>query len=175
MKNLVAGARVVHPKRMSVIPLLRHASSQREGLCGPYALTTVLRHHGDRVSERTIERLARATHEHGTTPAGMARAARARGFRVRTKQWADFSDLAKEVRRGVPPIVLWFSESEGHYSIVTGMTKRSLLLVDQGARGVIRKIPRDVFRRVWFDFSTSGPEKHARLYGRWMMVVEPKK
>ena len=147
-------------------------SRERPGLCGPFALAALLRFYGDRVSLPTLARLCRATRARGTTPDHLATAARARGFQVRTKRWADIADLARVLHRGLPPIVLWFSEDEGHYSIVVGLDPRSVALADPEL-GRIRRLSRQMFRRVWFDFSTSGPEKGATLYARWMLVVEP--
>lgn len=147
---------------------------EQPGLCGPYALRAVLKFHGDRVSIATLTQLCRATRARGTTPERLAAAARARGFRTRVNAWADFDGLAGSLRRGLPPIVLWFSEDEGHYSAVAGLDRTSIALADPEL-GRVRKMPRNVFRRVWFDFSTSGPEKTSRLYARWMLVVEPKK
>ncbi|TSC72111.1 MAG: putative fusion protein (N:peptidase-C:desuccinylase) [Parcubacteria group bacterium Gr01-1014_38] len=151
------------------VPLAR----ERPGLCGPYTLAAVLRFHGDRASLAILTRLCRATRARGTSPERLAAAARARGFRTCVKAWADFGDLAAALRRGLPPIVLWFSGDEGHYSAVSGLDRTSVALADPEL-GKIRRMPRDVFRRVWFDFSTSGPEKTSRLYARWMLVIEPR-
>lgn len=146
---------------------------ERPGLCGPYTLAAVLRFHGDRVSLAELMRLCRATRARGTSPRDLAAAARARGFRTRVQEWAEMSNLAAALRRGLPPIVLWFSGDEGHYSAVVGLDRQSVSLADPEL-GRVRRLPRDAFRRVWFDFSTSGPEKASRLYARWMLVVEPK-
>lgn len=146
---------------------------EQPGLCGPYALRAVLKFHGDRVSLAALVRLSRATRGSGTTPENLAAAARARGFRTRVRAWAELADLAAELRRRLPPIVLWFSGDEGHYSAVVGLDRRYVVLADPEL-GRVRKLPRDVFRRVWFDFSTSGPEKGAKLFARWMLVIEPR-
>ena len=147
---------------------------QPPGLCGPYTLAAVLRFHGDRVSFARLARLCHATRARGTTPEHLIAAARARGFRTHVKQWAEITDLAVFLRRRLPPIVLWFSEDEGHYSVVVGLDRRFIWLADSEL-GKVRRMPRDVFRRVWFDFSTNGPEKTSRLYARWMLGIEPKK
>jgi len=146
---------------------------QRSDHCGPYALEAVLRFYGDKISPAALSRLCR-TNRHGTSPENLAAAARARGFTVKTKEWAEINDLIKELRRGFPPIVLWFSENEGHYSVIVGADRQFITLADPEL-GKNRKLSRSVFRRVWFDFSTSGPERHSRLYARWMMTIKPKK
>lgn len=90
------------------------------------------------------------------------------------KRWAELSDLAASVRAGLPPLVLWFSEVEGHYSVVVGLDRQNVFLADPEL-GRVRRLPRRVFRQVWFDFATSGPEKGAKLYARWMLVVKPER
>ena len=157
---------------MKALPV--RVEREQPGLCGPYALAAVLRFHGDRVPITTLAKLARATRAHGTMPEHLVAAARARGFRTRIRRWADLNNLAAALRRRLPPIVLWFSEDEGHYSVVAGLDRRFVTLADPELGGT-RKIARSVFCRVWFDFSTSGPEKHSTLYARWMLVVEPRK
>lgn len=151
------------------VPVIR----QTRGLCGPYALAAVLRFYGRTISLKELVRLSGATRQHGTPPEGLLRAARRLGFSARSKRWAEIGDLTQAVSRGTPPLVLWFSIDEGHYSVVVGVDRTHVDLVDPEL-GRTRKIPRDAFRRTWFDFSTSGPEKGARLYARWMLLVEPK-
>lgn len=152
------------------LPLQR----ERPGLCGPYTLAAVLRFHGYRTSIRKLTRLCQATRAQGTAPEHLAAAARACGFRAQETSWADFRDLAAALRRGLPPIVLWFSETEGHYSVVAGLNRASIALADP-QWGKVRRMSRSTFRRIWFDFSTSGPERSSRLYARWMLVVAPRR
>lgn len=122
-------------------------------------------------------RRARTTLSRDAAARDESREPRARGPhkgipRARAGRWAELRDLQAALRSSLPPIVLWFSESEGHYSVVVGLDRRQVVLADPEIGG-LRRLPRNVFRRVWFDFSTSGPECGATLYARWMMVVEP--
>lgn len=147
---------------------------QKEGYCGPQALAAVLHYYGDHISVDALARLCKTTSTEGTEPENLVGATKSRGFRAQTKLWAEIKDLESAVRRKRPPIVLWFSETEGHYSVVVGLNRREVFLADPEL-GAVRTFPRNVFRRLWFDFSTDGPEKHSRLYARWMMTVEPQR
>lgn len=158
------------PRSVKLLPV--PVKKQTEGACGPYALASVLQYFGRPASIARLKTLAKTSRKHGTTPANMARAVQKLGFNVRVKEWAELPDLQRTLEHRLPPIVLWFSENEGHYSAVVGMDRRFVSLADPEL-GMVRKLSKAAFRRTWFDFSTSGPERHSRLYARWMMVVEP--
>lgn len=164
---------MVNQYSMSLRRLEVPIAKQAPSMCGPYALAAVLRYYGDRVSVSRLIHLTKATVEDGTEPENMVAAARARGFHVFVRAWAELNDLEEALRHQQPPIVLWFSVDEGHYSVVVAVSKRFLYLADP-EYGRIHRLPRDVFRRTWFDFDTSEYELHTRVYARWMMVVEPK-
>ena len=84
------------------------------------------------------------------------------GFKVEIKNNSSFKDIEKWLKKGAPVIVDWFTrgrndypESEtadGHYSVVCGLDDKFIYLQDPEI-GKIRKIKRDDFMRVWFDFS----------------------
>ncbi len=156
---------------MDLLPVRAHIQSP--GDCGPRALESVLTYFGRSVPLRTIRVLCKTTRARGTTPENLVRAARALGFHPLVIEWAELHDLADAVRKRLPPLVLWFSENEGHYSAVAGINRRFVYLADPEI-GAVRRLPAETFRRVWFDFSTNGPEKRSRLYARWMMMLEPR-
>lgn len=156
---------------MRVLPV--RIRRQTAGACGPYALQAVLLYHGVRVPARRLARLLGTTRAHGTPPPRLETAARSLGFTVWSRQWAELRDLQRALKLNRPPLVLWFSEYEGHYSVVVGLDRRFVSLADPEL-GRVRKLSRRSFRRCWFDFSTDGPEKRSRLYPRWMLVVEPR-
>jgi len=145
---------------------------QTAGACGPYALASVLKYLNVPVTIARLSKLTKMTRRYGTPPGNMVRAVQRLGFQVRFKEGAELKDLQNALKKKLSPIVLWFSEDEGHYSAVVGMDRWFVYLADPEL-GRVRKLRRAMFRRVWFDFVTSGPEKHSRLYTRWMMVVEP--
>lgn len=69
-------------------------------------------------------------------------------------------DIAKWLEKGVPPIVDWFTAGraesdgvvpDGHCSVGTGLDDDCIYLQDPEI-GCIRKLARDDFLSVWFDF-----------------------
>lgn len=129
--------------------------------CGPASLKIVLDYYGVSKSEKELVMLVRVTKRLGTDEKGLAKAARQLGFKVVVKNNSSFDDIEKWLGRGVPPIVDWFtrgradySDSEvadGHYSVVCGIDSKYIYLQDPEIGG-IRKIEKNDFKRVWFDF-----------------------
>lgn len=131
------------------------------GMCGPASLKIVLDYYGIDKSERELAELTKTKARLGTNDKGIERAAKKLGFKVVIKNNSSFADIEKWLKKGVPPIVNWFtrgrqdySDSEvadGHYSVVCGLDDAHIYLQDPEIGG-IRKITREDFKRVWFDF-----------------------
>lgn len=124
---------------------------QTAGLCGPASLKMVFDYYGVSVPEAQIAKAAGATRKKGVTPKGLVRAARKFGFRAVFKENGTFFDIRRFIRQGIPVIVDWFSEDEGHYSVVVGIDAKNIILIDPELGGR-RKMPLKKFLRVWFDF-----------------------
>jgi predicted double-glycine peptidase len=134
---------------------------QTPGYCGPASLKMVLDYYDVRVTEKKLAQLAGHTKTHGVTDQDIKRVAEHFGFKVEIKNNCTFSDIKKYLKKGVPPIVDWFSGSpvdctdqdiaDGHYSAVVGLDQKYIYLQDpELAR--IRCLKRKDFFRVWFDF-----------------------
>ncbi|MCX6712966.1 MAG: cysteine peptidase family C39 domain-containing protein [Candidatus Vogelbacteria bacterium] len=131
-------------------------------MCGPASLKIVLGYFGVEKSEKELAKLCGATKKLGVDVAGITRAAGKLGFKVTVKNNSSFADIEKWLNKGVPPIVNWFTRgrrecpdsetADGHYSVVCGLDKNYIYLQDPEIGG-IRKIKRNDFLRVWFDFA----------------------
>ena len=132
------------------------------GMCGPASLKIVFDYFGINKNEKELAKLAGTTKSLGTNVDGLILAAKRSGFKISVKNNSSFVDIEKWLAKGVPPIVDWFtrgrqdySESDvadGHYSVVCGIDKKFIYLQDPEI-GNIRKIEKDDFKRVWFDFA----------------------
>ena len=132
-----------------------------QGMCGPASLKIVLAYYGVDKSEKELAKLSGWNKKLGIDEKGARKAAEALGFRVKIKNNSSFSDIANWLKKGVPVIVDWFTvgrndypESEmadGHYSVVCGLDDKFIYLQDPEI-GRARKIKRNDFMRVWFDF-----------------------
>ncbi len=130
-------------------------------ICGPASLKIVLRYYGIEKGERELAKISGKS-SLGIDVNGFSKVAREFGFKIIIKDNCSFSDIEKWLAKDVPPIVDWFtkgrqdySESEvadGHYSVVCGIDKNYIYLQDPEIGG-IRKIKKNDFMKVWFDFS----------------------
>ncbi|HUY69815.1 MAG TPA: C39 family peptidase [Candidatus Tyrphobacter sp.] len=130
-------------------------------MCGPASLKMVLAYWGLQKSESELARLLGVKKGLGTDDKSLKLAAEKHGFKVKIKNNASFADLERWLGKGVPVMVDWFSRGrldyplsavpDGHYSVVVGLDKTHIYLQDPEIGG-LRKITRDDFGRVWFDF-----------------------
>lgn len=133
------------------------------GMCGPAALKIVLGFYGVEKSEAELAELTNCDRDLGTTASDIKRAAESLGFKVEIKDNSTFADIHAWLSRGVPVIVDWFTcgrddyaaeikVPDGHYSVVYGLDDEYIYLQDPEI-GRERKLKRQAFERVWFDFS----------------------
>lgn len=132
------------------------------GMCGPASLKIVFDYYGVNRSEKEIAKLAGTTKIMGMDVDGLARVVQQLGFKVAVKNNSNFIDIERWLTKGVPPIVDWFTRgrqdysdadvADGHYSVVCGIDDKYIYLQDPEI-GRIRKIKKNDFKRVWFDFS----------------------
>ncbi len=97
----------------------------------------------------------------GTSDKGLKRAAEGLGFTVEIKNNSTFDDIRRWLDKKVPVIVNWFTRGridyeieevpDGHLSVVVGLDDEYIYLQDPEI-GALRKISRDDFMKVWFDF-----------------------
>ncbi|MEK7540941.1 MAG: C39 family peptidase [Patescibacteria group bacterium] len=130
-------------------------------MCGPASLKIVLEYYGVNKSEEELAKIAGHKKKLGIDEKGIKTAAEKLGFKVKIKNNSSFKDIEKWLKKGVPVIVDWFtrgrtdygdsSTSDGHYSVVMGLDDNSIYLQDPEI-GEMRKLKREDFMRVWFDF-----------------------
>ena len=131
-------------------------------MCGPASLKIILAYYGIEKSEQELAILTRCDTEVGISDADIVDALES--FRLKTfvKNEADFSDIEMWLEKKVPLIVNWFTRGrsdyddsevpDGHYSVVIGLDNTHIYLQDPEI-GHERKIAREDFFNVWFDFS----------------------
>lgn len=113
----------------------------------------------------------------------IARAAKSLGLKVQIENESTFNDIERWLQKGVPVIVDWFTRgrsdyedsevADGHYSVVAGLDDEYIYLQDPEI-GNIRKIEREDFMKVWFDF-TGHYIKSDELIIRQLIAIYPDK
>ncbi len=131
------------------------------GMCGPASLKIVLGYYGAEKSEKELAKLCQHDKNMGVDDEKIRKAAENLGLKVKIKNNSTYKDVENWLDKKVPVIVNWFTKgrqdypefevSDGHYSVVAGLDKKFIYLQDPEI-GKIRKLKRDDFMRVWFDF-----------------------
>jgi ABC-type bacteriocin/lantibiotic exporter with double-glycine peptidase domain len=142
---------------------------QSGGYCGPASLKIVLDFYGLRKSEKALAELSGASRERGVSGRSLVSTARKLGFDAHMKTNSTLKEL-EELTRETPVIVDWLHPSEeGHYSVVVGVTKGKVVMVDP-YEGNIVKMSRREFDKRWYDFY--GDRPRGKYITRRMIVVE---
>ena len=129
--------------------------------CGPASLKIVLDYYGIRKTEKELAKMTGWNKDLGVDDKGIKKAAEALGFKVKIKNNSNYSDIQKWLDKEVPVIVDWFTRGrndctdsdipDGHSSVVAGLDNKFIYLQDPEI-GKIRKLNREDFMTVWFDF-----------------------
>jgi predicted double-glycine peptidase len=130
-------------------------------MCGPASLKIVLEYYGVNKSEEELAVLCKVKKGLGTDDKGIKTAAEKLGFKIKIKNNSSYKDIENWLKKDVPVIVNWFTKgradysdsaiADGHYSVVMGLDDKFIYLQDPEL-GAMRKIIRNDFMRVWFDF-----------------------
>lgn len=147
---------------------------QLEGYCGPACLKMIFEYYGVDTTGNAIAKIAGSTHTYGTSLAGLKKAAKSYGFSLTHKDNSSLKDIRHFLDEGVPIIVAWFYETEGHFSIVTGFDKKKIYLMDPYVGKEI-SMPSDIFMKLWFDFPFPYPKTKADIRLRRLIIVQPTK
>ncbi len=134
---------------------------ENPGMCGPASLKMVLDYYGVEKSEKELALLCDSSPELGTSAEKIKSAAEELEFKAEIKENSNFEDIQKWLDKKVPAIVDWFTRggdnytdsdiADGHYSVVVGLDEKVIYLQDPEI-GRLRKIKKDDFMKVWFDF-----------------------
>jgi len=145
-----------------LLPLKPFQETLHTSMCGPASLKMVLAYYGIEKTEQELAQLCGIDSKLGTRVEGIIKAAESLGFTAELKNNSTFEDIQAWLGKKIPVIVDWFTRgradyhngetADGHYSVVVGLDDKYIYLQDPEI-GTIRKIERDDFTRVWFDFN----------------------
>lgn len=155
----------------------------RGSYCGPASLKMVLGYWGINKSEEEVAVACNRNPDLGTDDMSLKKAAESYGLRVEIENNASFDSVQKWLDRRVPVIVNWFTRGrrgygdeevpDGHYSVVVGLDDTHIYLQDPEI-GHLRKLERDDFMRVWFDFKPAHITSWDDMIIRQIVAVYPK-
>lgn len=150
-------------------------------MCGPASLKIILNYYGVDKSEEEIAKLCKVKKGLGVDDKSIKTAAEKLGFNATIKNNSTFKDIEKWLKKDVPVIVNWFtrgrtdygdsSVADGHYSVVMGLDDKHIYFQDPEL-GSMRKIERDDFMRVWFDFKGKYIKPNELIVRQIIIVVK---
>lgn len=134
----------------------------------------VLAYYDVEKSEQELAELTQCDPELGISGEEMLTTVKTMGFEGHIKDDATFTDLEElVVKQQIPVIVDWFSEDDGHYSVVVDIDSENIYLQDPEI-GHLRAMRRSKFYRVWFDFPGEYIKTKEELTIRRMIVIVKK-
>jgi predicted double-glycine peptidase len=146
---------------------------QETGYCGPASLKMVLDYYGIQKSEKELAEMTDCTMDTGVEAGRLLEAAREFGLDGYIRDDADLDDIRREVLDKKRPVIVdWFSEDDGHYSVVVDIGDENIYLLDPEI-GYIRAMRLKKFYRVWFDFPGDAIESSDDLNIRRLIAVFP--
>ena len=147
---------------MELLSVKPFQKTLNQSMCGPASLKIVFDYYGYDKSEKDIAEMCDITNELGTSAGGIQKAAQSIGFKAMIYDNSTLEDIQKWLDKKVPVIVNWFTRGridypeedvpDGHYSVVVGLDDEFIYLQDPEI-GKLRKIEREDFMKVWFDFT----------------------
>jgi len=156
------------------------AGTPFRGWCGPSTLKIVFDYYGLNLSEKKLVKLCKTTREKGTTVQNIKAVAKNLGFKVKVQDNSNFEEIYKWLKKGIPVIVDWFTRgrndyndsdvADGHYSVVVGLDDKYIYVSDPEI-GRVRKMEREKFLMVWFDFKGNQIKKPTDIILRRMIVI----
>ncbi|OHA01594.1 MAG: hypothetical protein A3C12_00620 [Candidatus Sungbacteria bacterium RIFCSPHIGHO2_02_FULL_49_20] len=168
----------------NLLPVKSFQETLRGGYCGPANLKMVLGYWGINKSEEEVAIACNRDPELGTDEASLKKAAESYGLKVEIENNASFDSIQRWLDRRVPVIVNWFTRGrsdygdeevpDGHYSTVVGLDDTYIYLQDPEIGG-LRKLERDDFMRVWFDFKPAHITSWDDMIIRQLIAMYPTK
>ena len=135
---------------------------QRDRHCGPASMKIVLSHFGIKKTEKEIANSVKAKNL-GVEAEDLLKVAKRWGLKGNIKDRSELKDLSRWVKeKGIPVMVEWFDEDDGHFSVVVDIDRENVYLQDPDL-GQVRAMRRDIFLRVWFTFPTKYMKKESDL------------
>lgn len=152
-------------------------AQQKDGWCAPASLQYALSKMGKRVSQKTLARKLKTTVMGGTDTRDIKKVLQKMGYITKEHQKKNphktLKTLTKTVKKGGTAIVDYLLgkdiKNDGHYSVLTGATKKKVSLWDPSP-GVKRTVPTKKFIKSWKDVGPKG-----KTLSKWGIEIKKKK
>lgn len=139
--------------------------------CGPTCIAMLAKYYNLQLSWAAIMRACRID-RNGMSNDDLVQALRRLGFSVEARSRLSWNDMRAFSRKRLPVVIAWMLHGYiGHFSIAVDAGERHLVLADPDS-GKLRKLHKDVFMRLWFDYDEAFFPKRAKdLHLRWGAII----
>lgn len=165
---------------MNLLKVPPHQEKLNSNYCGPAVLHMVFKYFDVNVSEDELAKLCKVDEVGYTDSKTMKQVTEDHGFKVEVKENSYFNEIQTWLDKEIPVIVDWFTRgrsdyddnalADGHYSIVVGLDDESIYLQDPEI-GELRKITKEDFLTVWFDYEGDYPKSKEDLILRQIICI----
>ncbi|KKQ07996.1 MAG: hypothetical protein US18_C0004G0008 [Parcubacteria group bacterium GW2011_GWB1_36_5] len=163
-----------------LLPVKPFQETLHGSFCGPAVIKMVLDYYGIEKTEAEIAVVANKNDDLGISDQDIKRVIESFGLKVEIKNLAIFEDIKSVLDKDAPVIVDWMTRgradydeddlADGHYSVVVGLDEENIYLQDPEV-GRMRKLLKEDFIRVWFDFTSDHIEKWEDMVIRQMISI----
>ena len=124
---------------------------QKKMMCGPTCLEIVLKYYGKEYSQKELKKLLGSSILMGTTNSKMIEISKKLGFKSQFKFNSSIEEIKELISKKIPPIVGWITpEGASHYSVIQGIDKNYIFIVDPELNK-IRRFKIEDFLERWLD------------------------
>lgn len=142
--------------------------------CGPGVFKMILGYYGIERTEKELAKELKWNEKNGVTAQQIVKTAKKYGFGGFVKDNSSLDDICSYVlNKEAPVIVEWFLEDDSHFSVVAGIDRKNIYLVDPFI-GKIRALKLDYFVSIWFGFEGAYMKTKNDIFLRRMVVLEKK-
>jgi ATP-binding cassette, subfamily B, bacterial len=140
--------------------------------CGPTCITMLGEFYRLPLTWKAIMKVSKCNKD-GMSNQDMVNALKKLGFRVNASSRNSWQDLRRNYERGIPSIVAWMLHGYiAHFSIVVKVTGEHIVLADPD-NGERRRMRKNVFMRLWFDYDGNFfPKKAKDIHRHWAATVK---
>jgi ABC-type bacteriocin/lantibiotic exporter with double-glycine peptidase domain len=132
---------------------LDHIEQTTDYTCGPATVLSFLKYHDKKFSlkltERKLSSHLKTCARIGTKPKNIITYIKQFNSNFKINKNLSLIDLEKSLEKELPSIVLWYDDTEWHWSTYVGHANDKIILMDPLSQNGLRSIDKSQFKKSW--------------------------